>query len=37
MTDFFSKAVRLGLAKVDQILYGLLRVVTDVKISNRYS
>jgi hypothetical protein len=32
MTDFFSKAVRLGLAKVDQILYGLLRVATDVKI-----
>jgi hypothetical protein len=32
MTDFLSKAVRLALAKVDQIMYGLLRVVTDVKI-----
>ena len=32
MTDFFSKAVRLALANVDQIMYGLLRVVTDVKI-----
>jgi hypothetical protein len=32
MTNFLSKAVRLGLANVDQILYGLLRVVTDVKI-----
>jgi hypothetical protein len=32
MTNFLSKAVRLALADVDQIMYGLLRVVTDVKI-----
>jgi hypothetical protein len=32
MTDFLSKAVRLALAKVDQIMYGWLRVETDVKI-----
>jgi hypothetical protein len=32
MTDLLSKAVTLALANVDRILYGLLHVVTDVKI-----
>jgi hypothetical protein len=32
MTDFLSKAVSLALNNVDNILYGLIHVVTDVKI-----